>query len=188
VLALYIVIGIALLVIILLSIPIEMAFDYDALKKPGTRIKLRWLFGIIHKDMAQKESKPEKKVKKKKKRSIAPFINLLTMEGLSNKIITLIRQLLRQIRIKKLNAELKFGLDDPADTALLYSVLWPSFLCREASGNIRIVIEPSFEEPGFGGKANLIIGLIPIKFIRPIFRFVFSLTGIRFIKTMASLR
>ena len=187
-LALYIVIGIVLFVIILLSIPIEMAFDYHTLNRPKTSVKLRWLFGIIHKDMARKKIKSEKKVKKRKKRSIAPFIKLLTIEGLSNKIITLARQILKQIRIKKINAELKFGLDDPADTAMLYSILWPAFLCREASGNIRLSIEPSFDEPGFEGRANFIIGLIPITLVRPILRFLFSIIGIRFIKTMASLR
>ena len=62
-LALYIIAGIVLVVILILSIPVEMAFDLEVPGEAKSRVRVGWLFGLVWKDIRGRKKKLKKKLK-----------------------------------------------------------------------------------------------------------------------------
>jgi hypothetical protein len=182
VLALYIVAGIVLFIIGVLSIPVDMMLDLDTAGDGGTKMRMGWLFGLVWKDMARRKRKKPEKVKKK--RDIRPLLSLLRTRDLPAKALTLARQMLGRLKVRQLDADLRVGLDDPADTAMLWSVLWPAVIPLGSSGPMTFRIEPAFDEAAFDVSVQGRVRLIPIQMAGPVLRFLISRTFLRLIRSM----
>lgn len=180
-LALYILAGIILFIIFILSIPMELAFNFGMREEAKSRIRVGWLFGLVWKDIGRGKKKP----KKKQKRSMKPLVSLLRTEGVPSKFLRLVRQILSCFKVRQLHADLRIGLDDPADTAMLCALLWPALARFGSSGPMRVRVEPSFNEPVLEGSIRGRIRLFPIHFIEPILRFALSPSGLRAARSMA---
>ena len=144
-LALFIVAGVILIVIFMLSIPIEMAFDFDVNEQVRSRMRVGWFFGLIWKDIGRRRKKLEDKrkpEKKKRKKGIKPLLSLFRTEGVPGRLSKLVRKILSCLRIRQLDANLRIGLDDPADTAILCSMVWPVLAFHNLSRSASVVMEP----------------------------------------------
>ncbi len=179
-LALYIIAGIIILVTLTLFIPIELVFHLETAGEDRSRIRVGWLFGLAWKDIGRGKKKP----KKKKKRSMKPFLSLLRIEGVPSKLLRLVRQIFSCFKIRQLDADLRIGLDDPADTGMLYALLWPAFTSFNSSSPMRVNVEPSFTELALEVDLRGRIRLFPIKLVGTLLRFVLSPTGLRALRSM----
>jgi hypothetical protein len=179
-LAVYIIAGIILFITLILSIPVYMAFAIEAHEDVKVTMRMGWLFGLVWKDV-----RPRKKKKPKKKEgSIKPLLSMLRAKGLPRRLLKLARQLLRCLRIRQLDADFRVGLDNPADTGMMCSVLCPALALLNAFVPMRLRMEPVFYEPAFEGGLHGRITLFPIQMVRPLLCFAFSLTGLRTVKSM----
>ena len=126
-LALYIVAGIVLFILLVFSIPVDMAFDVGGPGAARARMRVGWLFGLLGKEIGRSRKKPKERAskRKKKKRSAKPFLSLLVTKGVVRGLLKLSRRILSGVRVRHLDARLRIGLNDPADTVMLYSALWP---------------------------------------------------------------
>ena len=93
-------------------------------------MRVGWLFGLLGKEFGwsgrtRKKPKEQAAKRKKKKRSAKPFLSLLRAKGVARGLVKLFRRILGGIRVRHLDAHLRIGLDDPADTGMLYAALWP---------------------------------------------------------------
>ena len=173
-LALYIVAGIVLLILLVLSIPVDMAFDVGGPGATRSRMRLGWLFGLFGKEFgggrkkpkepAPKREKPKESApkRKKKRRSAKPFLSLLMTKGVARGLLKLSRRILSGVKVRHLDARLRIGLDDPADTGLLYSALWPVLVPLTDNTSAKVQIELSFEEPALDLTARGRIRVFPI--------------------------
>ena len=183
-LALYIVAGIVLLILLVLSIPVDMAFDVGGPGATRSRMRLGWLFGLFGKEFgggrkkpkepapkrekpkepAPKREKPKEPApkRKKKRRSAKPFLSLLVTKGVATGLLKLSRRILSGVKVRHLDARLRIGLDDPADTGLLYSALWPVLVPLTDNTSAKVQIELSFEEPALDLTARGRIRVFPI--------------------------
>jgi len=185
VLALYIIAGVILFITLMLSIPVDMKFDLATHEHAKAKIRIGWLFGLVWKDIrARKKKKPKEKPKKRRKRGIKSFLPLLRIKGLPGKILKLIRQILGCLKIKQLDVALRVGLDDPFDTGMLCSVLWPALIPPSPSGKVRFRLEPVFSEFAFEASLQGWVRLFPIQLVWPLVSFVLSATGLRLLKLM----
>jgi hypothetical protein len=180
VLALYIIAGIILLVILMLSIPVEMAFDLEVPGEAKSRVRVGWLFGLVWKEMGRGRKKPERK----KKRGLKPFLSLLRTRGLPGKLLKLARQIVSRVKVRQLDADLRVGLDDPVDTGVLCSIMWPVLGSLSSSGPVKVRIEPSFAEPALEASVHGRARLFPIEMVGPLLCFVFSPAGLRTARLM----
>jgi hypothetical protein len=180
VLALYIIAGIILLVILVLSIPVEVVFDLEVPGKAKSGVRVGWLFGLVWKEIGRGRRKP----KRKKKRGLKPFLSLLRTRGLPGKLPKLARQIVSRVKVRQLDAELRVGLDDPADTGVLCSIMWPVFISLSSSGPVKVRIEPSFAEPALEASVHGRARLFPIAMVGPLLCFVLSLAGLRAARLM----
>lgn len=82
---------------------------------------------------------------------------------------------LRCVRISQFEANLRVGLDDPADTGFLFALIGPAVVLLGAFRHHQITVVPSFEDDmileGYvAGTAHL----RPIQLMPPFLRFAFS--------------
>ena len=93
-LALYIVAGIVLFILLVFSIPVDMAFDVGGPGAARSRMRAGWLFGLLRKEFgrgdtpdqlhaSRKKPKERASKRKKKKRSAKPFLSLLVTKGVA---------------------------------------------------------------------------------------------------------
>ena len=180
-LALYIIAGIVLFVVLVLFIPVDMALNLEAHESVKARMRVGWLFGLVQKDMRQRrKEKPEKK----RKENIKPILSLLKTKGLPGGILRLIGQMFSRLKVRQMDAELRVGLDDPVDTAMMCSLLWPALVPLSSFGPMRLRIEPVFDEPAFEASLHGRVRLYPIQMVGPLLRLILSATGWRTIRSM----
>ena len=202
-LALYIVAGIVLFILLVFSIPLDMAFDVGGPGAARSRMRVGWVFGLLGKefgrgrkvppsDISHTDPSPEerapKRQKKKKQRITTRFRSLLMTKGVARGLLKLFRRILRGVRVKHLDARLEIGLDAPADTGMLYSTLWPVFVPLTVNGSAKVRMELSFEQPALNLTARGCIRVIPIQMVWSVLLFALSPAGLRMMRRMVMRR
>ena len=183
-LALYIVAGIVLFILLVLSIPVDMAFDVGGPGAARSRMRVGWLFGLLGKDLGGRRTKPKERAPKRdrRKRSAKPFLSILVTKGVARGLLKLSRRILSGVRVRHLDARLRIGLDDPADTAMLYSALWPVLVPLTYNSSAKVRVELSFEEPALDLTARGRIRVFPIQMVWYVLLFALSSAGLRAMK------
>lgn len=184
---------IVFLLLLFIFIPLDIESYFVIGEKERFSVKIRWLFGLIHKELDKKEkrTKKEKKAKKKKpsKRPRRPrnISEPLSDREFMRRVKVLVEELISALQFRNLKARLRFGLDDPSDTGFLFG-----YLCALqpllASFQIDARFEPSFDEEVIEGYAKGSLRLWPIKIILPIVRFMASIKTIRILMGLAMRR
>ena len=189
-LALYIVAGIVLFILFVLSIPVDMAFDVSGPGAARSRIRVGWLFGLFGKELGRSRKKPQEQAskRKKKKRSAKPFLSLLMTKGVARGLLKLVRRIFSSVRVRHLDARLVIGLDDPADTRMLYSALWPVLVPLTYNSSAKVRMELSFEEPVLDLTARGRVRVFPIQMVWSVLLFALSPAGLRAMKRMVMRR
>jgi hypothetical protein len=173
--------SLVVLILLLLCIPLDLAFRTNLDRKPRFVLKLVWLFGLL-----RHESRPEKKKRTVDTRRGARWVNqveiafdILRIRGFLRRLVSLISKIRRQVRIREFAANLKVALDNPADTGLLFAFLAPI----NVLGYIRpheISIQPSFAGDSLlQGYVYGAVRLRPIQLFPPLITFAFSLPALR---------
>ena len=180
------------LFILVLSIPLYLKLQLDFNGKTRFSLKLVWLFGLVGKELGKREKKAKaKKVKpkkdKKRKGGARVAFKILRIKGLLKQIKLLITGVFRSLNIRKLRVDFTIGLDDPADTGLLFAFIWPASVFINPPDRYNINIRPSFEnETSLEGSMQAVIKLLPIRLLFHMLRFVFSIPMLRLIKVLVS--
>ncbi len=195
-LALYIVAGIFLFIILLLSVPVDLAFNVRTYGDGKSVVRISWLFGLVGKDLLPAK-KPAKKKPRKKPRETAKrdrradlgfFLSLLSTRGLPRGVLLLLRRTMGSLHVRSLDAALRLGLDDPADTGMLYSVLWIPLAFGGKLGPARLSVVPAFEGQTFELSLEGSVRIFPAQMVGNMLRFVLSPASVRIIALMVRTR
>ena len=189
-LALYIVAGILLFIPLVLSIPVDMAFAVGGPGAAKSRMRVGWLFGLLVKEFGRKKNRPKERAPKWKKnrRSANPFHSLPVTKGVAKGLLKLSRRILGGVRVNRLDARLGIGLDDPAETAMLYATLWPVLVPLTYNSSDRVTMEVSFGEPALHLAARGRIRVFPIQMVWYVLLFALSPVGLRTMQRMVMRR
>jgi hypothetical protein len=176
-----------------LAIPLDLVLHADVYGRPRFRLRLDWLFGLISKEVTAPAKKPEeKKVKAKAglKEGLSrarAMIKILKTKGLLTRVKCLLKDVLSRLEIRDLGADFSIGLDDPADTGLLFAVVGPITVLLDSFFPNRLKVQPSFTgEVSFEGYLDGTVRIRPVKFVVPLARFVFSLAVVRVVTGLVS--
>ena len=186
--------GLLGLVILVLCVPLDATLSIDTSAKPTFRLRMAWFFGLISKELRREKKKPEEKKKvveekrkKKRKFEFRKILKILRTKGLLKQVRNLVRSILGQLRIKELAVNLKLGLEDPADTGLVFALIGPATSFLNFPSQYQINVQPSFYgEDVFEGSLRGVLRLQPIRLTGPLLRFAFSLATLRLLKTLIS--
>jgi hypothetical protein len=180
-------------IVLVLCIPLDAVFYLDAYGKPKFRVRLEWLFGLVSKEIRAKKRKAEvkgaetigKPRRRKRWSSVGGTFAILRTEGLLKQLKILVKGILSCFVIRDLTIDFRVGLDDPADTGLLFAAINPATIFLGQSFPLRINLEPSFVgEAIIEGHCHGAVRLRPICLSVPLLRFIFSLAAVRVIKKM----
>jgi hypothetical protein len=197
---LFILIGIIALLIFLLAVPIDLEYQFDNQLEKKSSTRIIWLFGLVnvelkkHKhDIELKKSKIPKAKKKRKttanvKSNIRPFLVVIKSEGFLKRILKLFREMLTVAEIRQLQARLGFGLGDPAETGQLYGMVSPMFVFMYAMPGVNFVVIPIFDRTIFQVEISAALRIVPLRFVRAILYFIFSIESLRAIKAAIKAR
>ena len=207
-----------LCILLLLAIPVDLVFHVERDTGFHLRISVRWLFGLVGRDIRRKKEKaePEKTEEatnlratatrifgkarqvmgdehereqwNKRRKNTRSMLAMVQTRGFPRKILRFVIDSIRLVRIHRLNLNLRYGLWDPADTGLLFGAIAPTMVYGRSCSLMEIEIQPDFEQLCLQGYLTGDIRVFPIQFAGPVVRLVFSVTTIRAIKAMVVAR
>ena len=192
----WVVVALASLTVLLISIlcvPVDAVLTLDTSAERKFRLRLVWLFGLISPELGRERRKPKarqpSRAKRKRRIGLRTIWRILRTRGLLTKIKNLVRDVLSRIKIKEIAVNLRLGLDDPADTGLVFAVIGAARPFLKLPRQYELTIQPSFsDQPFFQGYLRGVLRLQPIRLVIPLGRFVFSPTMFRVLRVLASSR
>jgi len=189
--------SLAALIILLLCVPLDVVLRVDMDGRPKFRARLAWLFGLVNKDLRREKEKPEEekrvtvgKRKGRDRRADARLLfEVLRTRGLLGQLGRSFKSVLSRIKIRELGANLRVGLDNPADTGLVLAFVAPVNVLLSSSFSHQISVQPCFaDEPVLEGYFFGTATLRPIQLTTPLIAFAFSLPALRAVKTLVLTR
>jgi len=169
--------------IAIFSVPFDIICNIEVYEKPKFRIRLKWLFGLLKKDIRKKKEPAEKKAKKKlgegRKWLWAAF-RIIRIKGMLKQLRHLAKGILHSFKIKVLRVNFKVGLDDPADTAFVVGIINSPLLFWEPSFPHEIDIRANYEGDAIlEGYTHIKVRVLPIQIVVSLLRFLFSWSSIK---------
>jgi hypothetical protein len=163
-------VALLLILLFLLLVPWDVEFQLHWGGERRSKAKVAWLF--FQKDLEktpkeEEEKKPRRK--KEAKRDLALFQFFLNLDFL-DRIWGYIGEMIETLRVRGLQANLRFGLSDPADTGVVLGYLWALKTMVPLPGEL--VLEPSFQQEVLEGSARGSVRFRPFSFICPTLRFL----------------
>lgn len=181
--------GLAALTAFVLWIPVDVTARLEADGAPRFGVRLRWLFGLVTRELTARrmprekiEEEPAKAERRKPGlrrgwKGIRSLLSLLRTKGLLSRLVRLVKEFFHCFRVNELRIDLRVGLDNPADTGLLFAVIAPvNFI--PASRNRQVRVQPAFEDAALEGYAYGTLRLRPIRLVPPLAKFTLSPTTI----------
>lgn len=175
------------LILVLLAIPLTVAFSIHRLEATRGHVRFRWLGGLVRfqlhiprgagagpRSESEPENMPSSRKVRGKQHNTRGIVSLLSQPSFRRRVYRFLRDLLTATHARDLFLRLRIGLGDPADTGCLWAILGP---VAGAARNIRgahLCIEPEFMDPVFELESHGRFRLVPLQFIALTAAFVFS--------------
>ena len=180
------------LIVLLLSVPIDLAFSLEVYGRPKFKARFSWFFGLLSRDIKGKKKGEaalkkavKKKAGKKKRGGGRKALRLLTTRGLIWRLKALVLGILRRLEFREFRMDFRGGLENPVDSAMVFSLIWPAYLFLGPSFGRHVKLQVSFEGVAFlEGYCQGTVRLRPIRLAPPLARFIFSVPTLRAIKRL----
>lgn len=179
------------LLVLLLALPIDLAFRVEGIETFNGQIAIRWMFGLVHFRVripglskparAPKVAPQATKVRvKPEKRSGRPNVfALLRQAAFRRRVYRLVADLVRAAHLHRLHLRMRLGLGDPADTGRLWALVGPLNAVAQNLRNADVQIEAEYLDPVFEFQARGRLLLVPLQFLILTIGFALSPASIR---------
>lgn len=177
------------LVVALLAVPVVLVLDAELVEKLEARWRVRWLFGLINVQSSlrqQKRSPSERseaatsrhKSSKERRSNARTGISVLRTRGLLGRLLRLVVTLSRQVTFEEFRLRTTFGLENPADTGIVYGFLTPLLVVAHTRG-LNVVCRPMFLDSGWNGSVSATVRVRPVSVLAALAVFLVSPPVIR---------
>jgi hypothetical protein len=186
----YTIASLLVLLLFILCIPIYITISFNTSQEPKLTAKLKWLFGLYTSELGAKAKHIDQEPQSRQKGlGFSTIVNILRTRGLFKQFFRLTKGIFNRIKIRELDANLKVGLENPADLGLLFALMAPLNLLVRGLSPYSIVVQPDFsDETPIRGYAYSMARLQPILVAPPLFGFLLSKPGLIAIKKFLSAR
>lgn len=175
-LVLWILLGLVAGGVLLLAIPLEATFAlrFDA-GAQRAEARVIWLFGLITVPLRKSErdsrTKARKPAAKKRRGTSGTALAMARQKGMIRRVVRLPGEVLACLHVLDLSLDGRLGLDDPADTGMLWGMVGPLLMALDALPVGRVRIHPDFTGTvvEINGRGHL--RLVPIELIWVVLRF-----------------
>lgn len=165
-----------LTVLLLLSIPLDMAVDLRTAAPDKIRFRLIWLFGLLDLKLAGAAEEGRRNGKRKVRANWhgKRWFCALRIRGLTHSVLRLMRRLLAAFLVRDFNLSVRFGFDDPADTGLLLALAAPALSLLDSWSRNRFSALADFNEEVLCAEGNMSIRIYPLRVVVPSILFLLS--------------
>ena len=185
------------LLVLLLAIPIDLAFKINRNRQINGHLSIRWLFGLVRfriniPDTTKTgKTTTDKSLKNRKSHNIKSsavnkqqpdalrLFSVLKQSAFRRRFIRFIKDLLRAAHTHELFFRFRIGLGDPADTGQLWALLGPVAAMVTSIRSAVVRIEPEFINSAFEIQSHGKFRLIPLQFIALTITFALSPPSLR---------
>jgi hypothetical protein len=191
---LYVLTGIVLSLLALLALPVEIDYTFDSESRPRSAARIVWLLGLVRfrpgsrkgktrrrkprKRAAPKGRRPRKSARAREK-GFRVFLAAIRSEGFVRRVFKLLHAIFSATEIKRLRARFLIGLDDPADTGLVYGLLAPALSLFHALPRGDFAAVPVFDRSALEANMNIRLRLVPINYLKAAVAFIISMETLR---------
>ena len=166
-----------LAIVLVVGTPMRVRFvgSYDQKLDLSTEIRVLWGLGPrLRIPIRRQKPKPKRSAKPSSKRKPKPgrWTNFGT-EGAVDLFASAgdtLRAMFGRIRVEACRLSVAFGLDDPADTGLVYGLITPA-VYGLGSERCEMSVEPDFSRRRFAGQAEVELRFTPVVVVWPAIRF-----------------
>ena len=173
--------------LLLLAVPLDVAFRVQGIEAFNGQIAIRWLFGLVRfrirvpgsakPQSAKPGTEPQAaKVRAKRDRrgGRGDVLVLLQQAAFRQRVYRLVKDLVRAAHLRQLGLRLRLGLGDPADTGRLWALVGPLNAAAQNLRHARVRIEPEFIDPVFEFEAQGRFLMVPLQILALAIAFAFS--------------
>lgn len=170
-------------IIALLLVPVVLVFEIARTDSVSGKLTIGWMFGLVlvRIDLpgrAKSKSASSEAVAKSKSGGGRKILGLVRQTAFRRRLLQFAGDLVDAIRVTRLDARIRLGLGDPAETGRLWALIWPLNAVALRHG-LDIRFCPDFVEPVFELEAHGRIVMIPLQFIALMIAFLLSPTSLR---------
>ena len=204
--------GVLLALVALLAAPVDLAFRLERAAPLAGEVTVRWLLGLVRVRVpipaapkapgraggeaqgerpAEVETRPEggteaarRRARREARRRPGRIVDVLRQEAFRERAWRLGRDLARAVRVRRLRLWLRLGLDDPADTGLLWAVMGPLGAVALGLRGAEVRIEPEFAEAAREFQAEGRILIVPLQVLALAAAFALSPPSMRAWRTL----
>ena len=183
-------------VVVLLAIPIDVAFVVQRKESLQGRVTVGWLFGLVRipvrpapvvaKSRPPRQPKAQRARARRAPRRRRHVWAMLRTEGFLARVLRLVRGLIGRLHIRRLRLHVRLGLDDPADTGRLWGVVGPLAWAVPAPAGGRVAIEPDFTGASFRVDGVGTIRIVPIEIVATLLAFALSPVAWRALRALST--
>jgi hypothetical protein len=187
--ALYAIILLIVLIVGILSVPVDLTFKLQTSEFHKRRFQLSCFWGLLRFDLYKpvkngKAVVSRKPALKKKRLGAGTIFDILLVRGLFPSFLKLIRRVFRYSRLRHLKVDIVIGPEDPANFGYLYAFLVPVNYWLGKTPH-HIVINPVFEgQLILEGAAEGEFRTYPILLLGSALAFTFSRPGIEVLRIL----
>lgn len=140
-------------VIVLLAIPVEVAFALEREQSTRGAVTILWMFGLLRVRLdvpratrGERAGVKGREVGRRRFRGGGRALAMLRQGAFRRRAWRSLRYLLRVLRPRDLSLRVRLGLGDPADTGRFWGVLGPVAALAQALDGADVRLEPEFVE------------------------------------------
>lgn len=171
----------------LLIIPIEAEFRFNNLSGNDKSVKLKAMFGLVSKTVypsvkSEKHKSKESVVNDKKKKTGPGFSKLTSVlrnGKFLGKTLGTFKKLLFSLKPDLKKFHLRLGLNDPADTGILWGLIGPLSGILYGYTEKDVFIEPDFLDPSLGLNTRGSLSIVPLEILYISLCYILSPTVIK---------
>lgn len=176
------------LLVLLLAVPVNVAFELAGIEPLSGQVHVRAWFGLIQfRIPAPVAHEAQVRPASRRRRTGGGGANALHALGQAafrRRVYRLARDLFSAAHLQQVHLRMRLGLGDPADTGLLWAFVGPLNALAQSMPNVDVGIEPDFMEPVCEFEVHGRLMLIPLQLLTLAIAFALCPTSIRVWRTL----
>jgi hypothetical protein len=174
-----IVIGVVLALLLLLALPVQVAFRIQGLEAFKAQVSLRCLFGLLSFGMQLPAAHPSPRRPRRARQGTVPqaadrkpgpgranrVLAVFRRAAFRQRVLRLAKSLVAATQLRQLRLRLRLGLGDPADTGRLWALMGPVSVWAQGLRDAQVQIEPEFMDTVLEFQAQGRVRLVPLQLL-----------------------